>query len=224
MSIETLLTLGLATAILVVAAILRFVVLGVARLGLRLSGRDVPWLQKPHREQAPEEAPRRSHNPIRPRLGRAGHKLAGEAAFLASAFAEGLTIAAVGTAREARSLVGTLTGAARSGGGTTGAAVTASAAAVAPKASDALATARHSTASALRRIKPAFVIAVATVQHLGALAISRVRGWVEQQQEERSLRPGEPTASGDGPRVIDLDREFDPLTDDFPEDRVGSSV
>lgn len=60
MSIETVLTLALAAAILVAAALLRMIVLGLLRLLFKLSGTEVFWL-------APSESPsseRRSRRPL----------------------------------------------------------------------------------------------------------------------------------------------------------------
>lgn len=223
MSIETLLTLGLATAILVLAALLRLLVLGAARLGLRLSGRRAWWLEKPRRERA-ERAERPQRAALWPRLARGARSATAALGFLVSGVVEGLGIAVVGLARGAdrtgAALAPRLRGASRS----SASAADAAAAWLGPRLGSAAATSRRALASGVARVKPAVVLAIATVQHVAQLVVDRTRAWVNEREAERSARPGEATSSGDGPRVIDLDRDFDPLTDDFPEDRIGSSV
>ena len=223
MSIETLLTIGLALAILVVAAVLRFLILGVTRSGFRVSGREIPWALRParYRESTGGTGVRA---PIGPRVATGARGAVGSATFLVSAFVEGLAIAVLGTVRALTAIAAVGVPRLRGAGRTVGGSMTAAGAAAGPRAGAALSGLRRASASALARLRPALVIAIATLQHLGRVTARRTRARLEQLREERSTRPGEPTAAGDGPRVIELDREFDPLTDDFPEDRIRSSI
>lgn len=224
MSIETLLTLAVAAGILAVAAVLRFVILGSIRVALRVTGTQVWWLQKPSRWETDAGAtPRAGRAPLRPRVAALGRATARESVFFVTAFAEGIRLAAVGIATWALAVAAWSTPRLEGAGRGAGTALATTAERTRPglrRASEALSRSARSAAS---KVKPAFVVAVATVQHLVRLVAARAAAWVDGRHAERSARPGEPTPGGDGPRVIDLDRDFDPLTDDFPEDRVGST-
>ncbi len=223
MGIETLVTLGVAIAILVLAALLRFVVLGIVRLGLRLSGRH-PWrLQRAPRERAPGEH-RRERPPLWPRVVRGARAVAAASQFLVQGVVEGLGIAVVGLARGAGRLGAGLATAIQRASQTSAHAAVSITAWVGPGLRLAARRSRRLLGGALSRVKPAIVLSLATVQHFSSVLAARARAWLEEHQAERSARPGEPASPGGGPRVIDLDRDFDPLTDDFPEDRIGSSV
>lgn len=227
MSIETLLTLGVAAAILVVAALLRVVILGVVRIGLRLSGRRIWWLERSRRWDAAEDTdrPKRPERArLWPRIVRGARSAASAVAFLVSGTIEGLGIMVVGLARGADALGVALAPRLRGGFRTSAGSAAAATAWLGPRLREAGRRTASVTGSALARVKPAIVLAIATLQHLVLALAGRTRAWIQQHEVERSARPGEPTSAGDGPRVIDLDHDFDPLTDDFPEDRIGSSV
>lgn len=223
MSLETLLTLGATTGILVLAALLRFVVLGIVRLGLRLSGRQVWWLQRTPRERATGRD-LRERRPLWPRVVRGARSAAAASWFLVAGVAEGLGIAAVGLARGSVRLGAAVATGVRGALDTSADAAVSTTAWLGPRLRRAGRRSRRVVGAGISRVKPAVVLTVATVQHFSTLLAARAEAWLQEHQAERSARPGEPTAAGGGPRVIDLDRDFDPLTDDFPEDRIGSSA
>lgn len=221
MSIETLLTLGVAAGILGLAVVLRFAVLTAARLVARLSGQEVRPVRKtpPEQRQPKGEriSPRRqrqrsARERVWPRIGDAGRSVGAGAAFVARGFVEGLRVAATGLLTVT---VVVLASAAQT--------TRRSAASLGPRIAAGGKASWRGAASAWRWLKPRVVLAVATVQHLGRASLQRVREWVSQRQEERSSRPGEPSSAGHGPQVIDLKEDWDPLTDEFPEDWLTPS-
>lgn len=220
MSIETLLTLGVAAAILLLAAVLRFVILGSIRLALRITGTEVPWLQKPPRTGS--GGPKRA--PLAPRLARGGRSAAAGLAYTGSAFVDGLRITAAAVVHAASAVAAWASPRLRGASRSSRAAVAAAGRDLRPRVRQAARRSATSLTSLPARLKPAFVVTVATVQHLARLVAQRTRTWVQEHEAERKARPGEPTSAGEGPRVIDLQRDFDPLTDDFPEDRIGSPL
>lgn len=227
MSIETLLTLVVAAAILVLAAVLRFVVLGSIRMALRISGVQVEWLQKP----APGTSDKRERARVAPSVARGLRSAAAAVGYIGRAFVEGLRIGAAGIARGAAGIArGAVAFAAwlspwmRDASRSSTRTVASAGRRVGPVVRQASRRSVLAVRSVRDRLKPSFVVAVATVQHLARLILERARSWIQEHEAERSARPGEPTSAGGGPRVIDLDRDFDPLTDEFPEDRIGSSV
>ena len=207
MSIETLLTLALAAGILVSAVVLRFVILGIARLLAHLSGREMALRKTPRKRRQ-----RPSREPIWPHIAGGARSLGAASAFVAGAVVKGVRIAATGlvtiTVVVVASTVQGVRGMATSLG---------------PRIGAGGQTSWRGMASAWAWLKPRLVVAVATAQHLGRASAQRTRDWVSQQQEERSARPGEPTSGGHGPRVIELNDDWDPLTDEFPEERLTPS-
>lgn len=220
MSIETVLTLGLALAILVAGFVLRLVVLTVLRLGMRLAGRDASWL-------TPQRVPRSGPLP-RPRQGgafrRAGTAIAAGAAALAAATgpalaAIGRAVAhAAGAAAQAAARSGTALAAALRGGARTAAAAAAALeqwadatnARLAPRTAEVGLAARRSAAAGAKRLRLLLITLIATVQHFASLAATRVR----QRPKPRPV-PSPETRERRAQRrrdVIDLDRDEDPLS------------
>lgn len=221
MSIETLLTLGVASGILVLAVVLRFVVVSIARVLARVSGREVRPVRKarPERRQPKGEpiSPRKrrqrpARQPMWPRIANAGRSVGAAVTFLAGGFVEGLRIAATGLLTVTVVVLASAAQITRR-----------SAASLGPRIAAGGKASWRALASAWGWLKPRLVVAVATVQHLVRASVQRAREWVDQRQEERSSRPGEPTSAGHGPQVIDLKDDWDPLTDEFPEDRLTPS-
>lgn len=223
MGIETQLTLALAAGIVAVAAFLQLTMRALTRLFLVVTGRERP---APAGSETPRRArPRSKTRPLWPRIAHAAGAAAETAAFLVRAFAQGLLIAAIGIARGVT--------VAATGFGRVAAVAAANAAHVAklaatrvrPQIAAAARTSARAVASAVAWTKPRVVLVIATLQHLGHVVVERSREWIGDLQRERQARPGEASSVADGPRVIDLERDFDPLTDDFPEDeRVSSSL
>lgn len=217
-SIETLLTLGLAAAILLAAALIRLIVLGLLEIAFRLAGRDTAWLH-PFRHAPPAGAGPRGRRPVRLRLEQglgvvrrdlAPRVKAGGAATAAAIVFVAATLAgwAVIAGREA-------------GRGGRGAAAW-----LGPRLRGGFAQFRRAARSAGAWIRPRAVVALATIQHLVRIAVERSRAWLEARSVERNARVGAEDGPDAGPsprppRVIDLDKDWDPLTDPLPpDDRV----
>lgn len=186
MSIETLLTLGVAAAILVVAFLLRLVVLTFLRLGLLLAGRDASWLK-------PQRLPR-SRRSLRPRVGAA---------------LRGAGVAVAAGAGVARVAVGAgVQGAARAGAGFERWA-DATNARLAPRTTQLTLAARRRGASFAKRLGMLLVAAIATVQHFASLAAVGLRRRLNDQRNGGRVAKPEPRRPA---KVIDLDHDDDPVT------------
>lgn len=220
MSIETLLTLGVAAAILVVAFLLRLVVLSVLRVGLRLAGRDASWLRP---QSLPSSRPR-----LRTRAAPAARRAASGAAVGAAALAAAVGPALAATVRAlAAAHRAALRGATRAGAkvataaraGVQGVASAAAAletwadatnARLAPRTAELALATRRSGVAVMKRLGVFLVTALATAQHFTSLAAARLR---KQRSAQRVANPEPRTPEPRRPRkVIDLDRDEDPLS------------
>lgn len=185
MSIETLLTLGVAAAILVAAFLLRLVVLTFLRVGLRLAGRDASWLK-------PQWVPR-SRRRLRPRLGAAvrgaGAAVAAGAAVVGAAGGAGVRGAARAGAGLERWAHGTN-------------------ARLAPRTTQLTLAARRRGTAFAKRLGMLLVTAIATVQHFASLAVVGLRRWLNDQRNGERVTKPEPRRHA---KVIDLDHDDDPL-------------
>ena len=194
MSIETLLTLGLTAAILVAAFMLRVVILGGLRLGLRLAGKDTSWT----RPQVVAPTGSAASAPDRPAAARRERPLwtpgrgAGIGSSLGAAGASILAMAATAWTAMVRAAEGLERWADRTSES------------LEPAMRDITSAARRST----RDIGKYLVAGIATVQHL----ILLLAGWVRRVVAD-STPPDPPRRrSQGGPRkVIDLDLDDDPL-------------
>lgn len=200
MSIENVLTLGVAAAILAAAALLRLVILGTARLFFALSGKQVPWA-RPADEAADEgitepRRERKGHRPVvRPVLNALGTLGAGLIYVLAT--------------------LGTWM---RGVGAVLGAAAASAYAVLSPRVASGT---QRGVAAAGRAIRSGAIVTVATAQHLAHVAAQWASRRAASAAEERARH-----ASVDEPseaRVIVLDREWDPLTDPL-EDEPASQA
>lgn len=208
MSIESLLTTGAATAILAVAVALRLVVLSTARLILRMSPRDArPVRERPRKQRRPA-----AREPIRPRLAQSSRSVGASLSFVAGAVAKGVRVTATGLLTITLLLVASAMRGIERG-----------ATSLRPRLAAGGRASWQALVCAWGWLMPRLVIAVATLQHLTRRITERSREWLSRQQEQRGSRPGEAASAGPGPRVIELNDDWDPLTDEFPEDRLTSS-
>ena len=209
MSIETLLTLGLTAALLAAAFVLRVVILGSLRLGLRLAGRDTSWT-RPQRASRPAASPSADGTPetrrkrplwtpgsaaalrtkvrgagaeVGPGLGAAGASLLAVAATAWGGMTRGADALERWADRTSESLQ--------------------------PAMRDITSAARRST----RDIGKYVVAGIATVQHVALLLAGWVRGmWGDTDRDQAIDHRREESTK----KVIDLDLDFD-------EDPLGSS-
>ena len=199
MSIETLLTLGLTAALLVAAFVLRVVILGSLRLGLRLAGRDTSWTRPQvvgstgsnASEAVDRPAPVRRKRPLlTPGTG------GGIGTALRAASATVLAVAATAWTATVRGAEGLERWADRTSES------------LAPAMRDITSAARRST----RDIGKYLVAGIATVQHVVLLLAGWVRGIVtETRPNDAARRSTQPQR-----KVIDLDLDLD-------DDPLGSS-
>ena len=198
MSIENLLTLGVAVGLLVAGALLRLLVLGGLRLFAKLLGREIP-ADVPDGEAPTSRRPRPIARPALHGLDALGRGLVHALATLGTWLATlGTWLAPAGTfvGRAATRAHASLSPRVRSGSQTV-------------------------LASSGRGLKTAMIVTVASVQHLVRLATA----WTKQRAEERSHARATLHAPAEEPaeaRVIRLDREWDPLTDPL-EDEPASN-
>lgn len=192
MSIENLLTVGLAAAILVAAAILRLLVLGAVRLVFKLSGRQVPAREIPAAAGHAARGPRR---PLaRPALNGLGSLGAGLIYVLATL---GTWMRSAGTmiARGAR-------------------------AAYASAAPQVEAGTEKGLAAAGHKLRSAAVVAVASAQHLGRVIAHRVKEMADARATRKAATA--PVEEPSDARVIVLDRDWDPLTDPLEDEPASN--
>ena len=228
MSIETLLTLGVAAAILVAAAVIRLVVLGLLEIGFRLAGRDTAWLHPFRNAPGPAEAPvRRQRRPVRPRLehglGVARTEVNRGLAFTRREVVPRVRTGGAATAAVIVFIAATLAGWALVLGREVGRGGRGASAWLRPRLSSTSARARRGAIAAGAWIRPRLVVALATLQHLARVVYERSSEWLDTRREERSTRVGGEDGPDAGPapqppRVIDLDKDWDPLTDPLPPD------
>lgn len=181
MSIETLLTLGLAVVILAVAFVLRLVILTLLGVALRLAGKDASWL-KPQRVE-------RARPPLRPRVASTLRRGAAGVAFLAALAAAAGAAAGRGAVRGAAELERWADAANRR---------------LAPHTMQLATAARRRAAAAAARLGSALVTVVATLQHVSAVLGARLR----QRLQRPTITAEQPRSPR---RVIDLERDDDPL-------------
>ena len=196
MSIENVLTLGVAAAILAAAALLRLVVLGSARLFFALAGKPVPWARTDEESTAETPPERRAHRPVvRPALNALGSLGTGLIYVLATL---GTWMRAAGTA---------LAGAAASAYAT-----------LSPRVASGSQTGLSAVGRALRS---GAILTVASAQHL----FRTVSGWVNRRVEAAAAERARHAAQEEPSeaRIIVLDREWDPLTDPL-EDEPASQA
>ncbi|MFP5350983.1 MAG: hypothetical protein ACLGIB_00255 [Actinomycetota bacterium] len=227
MSIETLLTLGLTVALLIAAFLLRLVILGLLRLGLRLAGRDTSWTRPPvsdrtaSREAGAQRLRRiRQRRPfwtpervpaLRSRLAGAKTKAgpAVERAGVALGAAGATLLAMAATAWRAM---------------TRGAD---SLERWADRTSERLEPAVHDFTSAARRstadMRKWAVMGIATIQHVLLLLIGWVRdAWAAARSSDEDQQRASSAPTSPGPtKVIDLDAE---LGDDDPLESTSPST
>lgn len=229
MSIETLLTLGLAGVILLAAALMRLVVLGLLELGLRIAGRDTAWLH-PFRRARTDEAIRPARPPLRPRVVHAYRSAqgavvprvrTGTAAALAAMVLVVMTLAgwALFVGREA----------VQGGRGAF--------AWLRPRMISASSQVGRSARAVLSWLRPRLVMGIATMQHLLRAAresfVARAEARTERRRERVGADAAESGPAPPEPGVIDLDKDWDPLKDPLPpelsdplspEERVKTSL
>jgi hypothetical protein len=194
MSIENLLTLGVAAAILVAAAVLRLIVLGSMRLFFKLSGKPAPWARS---AETAERGPSRTR-PRRPLARPALNGLGALGAGLLYVFATlGTSMRSAGTKVARAAATAHVSLSPRVASGT-----------------------QRGAAAAGRTMKAGAIVTVASGQHLGRLAARRIK----EAAERRAARPAPPSAQEEAPtaRVIVLDREWDPLTDPLEDQPVSN--
>ena len=226
-SIETLLTLGIAAAILLAAAVIRLVVLGLLEIGFKLAGRDTAWLHPFRNARVPGERPRRQRAPLRPKLegglGVARRELHRGLGFTRTEVVPRIKTGGAATAAVVLLVIATLAGWAVVLGREVGRGGRGASAWLGPRLSSGLAQARRGAHAAAAWIRPRAVVALATLQHLARVVYERSSEWLDTRREERSTRVGGEDGPDAGPapqppRVIDLDRDWDPLTDPLPPD------
>jgi len=195
MSIENLLTLGVAGAILAAAALLRLILLGSLRLFFKLSGKPVPWA---HGAEVPEGGTSGTPRPRRPIARPALNGLGALGAGLV------YVLATLGTWM-------------RSAGAAIARAVGAAHASLSPRVASGT---QKGAAAAGRGVKSAAIVTVASGQHLGRIAAQRIK----EANERRSAHATHQPVSEEPPegRVILLDREWDPLTDPLEDQPVSN--
>ena len=192
MSIENLLTLGVAVGLLVAAALLRLFVVGAARLFFRLSGRAI----RPQEPVTETPGPSRARRPIaRPALNGLG------------ALGRGLVyaLATLGTWMAA---TGALIGSAAAG----------AYASLSPRPRSGTSTV---IATAWRGLKTAMIVTVASLQHLIRAASRRVEQRAHSSSRART-KPVTPKEESTEAQVIVLDREWDPLTDPLEDEPASN--
>lgn len=195
MSIEKLLTLGVAAGLLVIAAILRLLVLGALSLLYKLSGREIP-------RAASDDDPRpaRQRRPLaRPALHGLG-VVGGGLVYVLATLGAWTAVAGGAIARSA----------------------TAAYARLSPRVT---AGTKTGLTAAAAKIKSFAIVTVATALHLGRTLAQMVNERLAQRSADRAAQRAAEDAAAEEPqggRVIRLEREWDPLTDPL-EDEPASN-
>ncbi len=199
MSIETLLTVALALAILIAAAALRWMTLGILDLVLRLRGHETRRRSATTEPRATPAASGRLHQASRRVL---------EATVAA-------TTRAVAELARYTSEIRRVTAATTSG----------VYARVAPATERAMATSSQLVVEGARRATAQILVVTTALRHLAQSAYRAARElWTTTDPPRAARRPQPPVERSEPepePRVIDLNRQWDPLTDPFdPEDTL----
>ena len=233
-SIETLLTLGLAAAILLAAAVIRLIVLGLLEVGFKLAGRDTAWLHPFRQARVPGERPRRQRAPLRPRLedglGVARRELHRGLRFTRTEVVPRVKTGGAATAAIVILVVATLASWAVVLGREVGRGGRGASAWLRPRLSSGFAQARRGLRTAGAWVGPRLIVVLATLQHVARTVYDRAAEWLDTRRGERSARVGAEDGPDAGPapqqpRVIDLDEDWDPLTDPLPpEERVTTRL
>ena len=197
MSIENLLTLGVAAGILAVAFVLRLLFLGALRLFYLLSGKEVARAETAETAEAADgERPARPRRPLtRPALNGLG------------ALGRGviLVFATLGTWMFVA-------------GGAIGRVATSGYTSLSPRVA---AGTKTGVTMGAGKLKTFAVVAIATLQHLA----QAIAGMVNERLAQAAARRREQQAPVEEPQeatVIRLDREWDPLTDPLEDMPVSN--